>query len=1284
MKSQLMISDGRGQHQRQLAALSGDYFQLQELRFEQLLAIATEYARLVNFHQLDLRVDGNWHGFFSADESILMATILAIEPQKQAMQFEARLESGVPYREWFHDDLVRKLDASYRDQLNSPVLLARVLDSWLMAFSPLQTKIALEMRKLLEEIIRGLKWEVLTLCQSLPRALMPYTRSLFSDAFCALCEWPSAIAYDASKPANGAARLGLSVNEIRHNFHAFMQALRMLQNGLRQAMPASLQSGEHDPAISLLIGFIHLLQSLQLRLNRFGDHHIDFYYHRVLGMQQQAQQADSAYLLIKPSPTAKQIKMEKGTQFVAGVDALQQDIVYSLDDDVQLSDARVAALHTLYFARRPDATGMPAVLSTSAGFQAELRLPESDTDPEAFAKLPPLPLMGAPKPGEHLTAARFARFGFAISSQTLLMQEGERQVRIVFHLNGSGGDSASSNLRQCLRELVAHGRPATPTAHQQQSELDQIDVFVKLVRSMFNIRLSTQEGWYQVTEYKPVYHALDYDLPDHSLAISFVLPASAPAITVAHEAVHGEGAQGSTPMIRFEMTQNEYAYPYLMLTQWMIDEIEIAVEVKACRQLVLHNQIGQLSALAPFLPFGPLPDLSSYLIVACEEVLEKTLTDASLEVEWAGLPTTLGGFASYYRAYQTPLKVDAVTMKLAVLVDGKWQRSMASVPVFELEPHEDGSPSNQVRPDSRWNLKPVLSSYKPAKANISASGFNFTPATMNGMFKLSLDSPEGALGHQEYPQLLTRILTKNAQTKKAGLMQALPNPPYTPQISRIVFNYKAQSRLNFHHGSSAAGAGANSVAGSVVGSVAHVSAGALQLLQPDQFMHLHPLGYESVQGNESRSISMIPHYPYAGNLMIGLDAQQLSGPLHLYFYLREDSLPMTGLAQTGMSWWYLVSNRWKKFPQAQILDDSTHGFMTSGIVQLQLPEEIDREHSVMPSGLFWIRVSCERGIDRFCSVYSVFAQAVKVSWSPEFGKKDLAVLPAWSINKSRRVIAGVDSILQVRASFDGKAAESRLQFRTRASERLRHKNRAITAADYEALILEKFPQVAKVKCFPHLCSDRSKQRRVRPGHILIIPLPHLNPGGHVNQKPNLSGHLIHEIQTYIESFASADVKISVENPVYEEIQVRCTVTLKAQFNHHRFRGRYIAQINQAICDYLSPWNPRGQHLHFGWRIQQHNIVSFLHELEYVEDVTGVSLLQISPQGVIDDVRFALKDNASLRDADKDLSPSTPWSIAVPLNEHWIVVSDQVKQKMPKALGINELKVGSTFIIPLKS
>jgi hypothetical protein len=101
---------------------------------------------------------------------------------------------------------------------------------------------------------------------------------------------------------------------------------------------------------------------------------------------------------------------------------------------------------------------------------------------------------------------------------------------------------------------------------------------------------------------------------------------------------------------------------------------------------------------------------------------------------------------------------------------------------------------------------------------------------------------------------------------------------------------------------------------------------------------------------------LIPDYDATGNLLIGLTAQRLSGPLSLYFYLREDSLPMTKIADANLTWSYLSSNRWKKLQQAQILDDSTQGFMTSGIVQLQLPDDIDSDHTVMPNDMFWLKV----------------------------------------------------------------------------------------------------------------------------------------------------------------------------------------------------------------------------------------------------------------------------------------------------------------------------------------
>jgi hypothetical protein len=53
--SRLIVSDGRDQQHRRPPALCGDYFRLNEMSFEQLLALAAEYARLVRFFNLDCR-----------------------------------------------------------------------------------------------------------------------------------------------------------------------------------------------------------------------------------------------------------------------------------------------------------------------------------------------------------------------------------------------------------------------------------------------------------------------------------------------------------------------------------------------------------------------------------------------------------------------------------------------------------------------------------------------------------------------------------------------------------------------------------------------------------------------------------------------------------------------------------------------------------------------------------------------------------------------------------------------------------------------------------------------------------------------------------------------------------------------------------------------------------------------------------------------------------------------------------------------------------------------------
>lgn len=1262
-KFRLIVSDGRDQKHRRPPGLCGDYFKPDEMSFEQLLALAVEYARVVSFYKLNLEREGDWQQFFGADETIFMASVLALDTGAMLARFEERLVAEPEYAAWFGPDAQRGLHGSYRDRLDSPLLVARVLDAWVDTASTLPGQGGQEVRQLLDSIMHGLQREMQILASSAP-ASFSGVEQLFGPRFLALTglqDWLRG--RDGAAPA---ASVEPGHGAVRHNFHTLVQALRMLQNGVRRLLPPSLLSEAHDPAVSLLIGFIRLFQQLQQRLNRFGDKRIDFYFQRVLGMQARGQQADSAFLVLRPTAAARQIHIPAGTEFIAGVDADQHDIVYAAERDATLNDAHVVALHTLYFEGGSEAAGGSFGHAATTGCYARaLALPRLDSEVDAHRHAAPAPLLGAPKPGEALHGGGPARFGFALASRVLLMREGERSVRVLFQYRDRGPGPAAQARRHpiddCVRELFAQLQQDSRGDGEAASAIELSDTFVKLFRGMFRIALTCADGWHEVPDYRPEYRALNPALADDCLSIEFMLPAGAPAVIAYDPALHGGNYGTELPVLRFDMTQNEYRYPYDILSQCFLQDIRIEVEVRAVRQLLLYNQIGQLSALSPFLPFGPLPAQGSYLIVGCEEILYKQLRGLSLDIEWSGLPPGLGGFPGHYRGYEMPLRSGSVRASMAVLADGKWVRAPGDTGIFAYEAQPDGSPGNLTSSESRISFRPTLQYYKPVAAFARAGDppFSYTSASMNGLFKLTLEGPHGAFGHHEYPALLSRVLTHNARVKRPELMEPLPNPPYTPQIGRIALNYQAVATIDFER-----------------------KRWIANPAQQEAMIHLHPMGHQAMFLGETRSIPQIPRYDAAGNLFIGIEGRHLRGLLSLYFYLREDSLPNKHIASCGLAWSYLSGNRWHRLDASEILEDSTKAFMTSGIVLIKLPEQVDTDSTIMPAGVLWLRVSAERDVDHFCSLYAVHAQAIKVTWQASEGKKPQAVLPAGHIVKSRHNIPGVDSIHQISRSFDGKAAESAQQFRVRASERLRHKNRALTAADFELMILEQFPQVFKVKCFPNMVSDEDPARRVRPGHILIVAIAHLTGNGPANQRPTLSGHLIGEIEHYIRRFASPGAVISVENPVYEQVQVRCTVRLASQLSS----GHVTERINRALCEYLSPWKATGISQHFGWTLRQHDVVSFLLDLGGVEEVSGVSLLQIAPVGARARLLYSMLDNArpvrgnSAARTDLPIYPSYPWSIAVPMEQHWIVVTTAVSPQSPKAIGVDELRVGSTFII----
>lgn len=1238
--AKLIIRDGTSQDERLLPALTSGYVNVDEMRFEDLLAMAPEYAALLKYHDAG-RSDGNWSGFFEADEACILASISATDLNAFEAEFSA---------------FIRGADERLRDGGTAPetfpaIRLALKIDAWFVGLGRLSSVAAVRVREVIQGVVeKTLKAELLRLRLFVKQYAVHGADEAFGK-FSPVwgCDAPDRMRTVVPGPAHGR----LAVEEfLKSNFHAFSNALSFLQRGVGDLLSLSLERRNHDPAIGLYIAFLQLFRKVQDKANGYTAKHLNFYYEDVLKIKRREFVPDSAYLIVRPDTAGREVTIGKGTEFRAGLDGNDVELIYAADNDLTVTDARVCALHTLYFGRNRLSSPENSLVSPAGRDGRRRRFATSAklnriSPAREHAAPASHPLFGVPQRTGSERQFEEARLGFAVASNVLLLKHGRRDISLTFKLAPQGKDCDPNSFAQGLGRVL---------------QTSSADAFFKAFRHMFRIALTGESGWMEIDEYLPLGRIVDEDCEENSFSIRLRLSDGAGAVVPYSPEIHGESFDTDLPVARFTVNPDAYLYPYSLLSEMALREVRIEVDVRGCTDIRIYNQHGQLSADVQSHPFGGTPITGDYLIIGNYEAARKKLLAFEADVEWGGLPQEMNGFGEYYRAYALPVDNTTFKARLAVLRDRKWmpgdEAEQPEMALFESGDGAEGNGCGKVGRRRRFSFRGVCKFMRPLE-DVTEEQYGYGPLAKDGFFKLTLSNPPFAFGHKDYPPILTRVMTDNARLKKFGLAKwlsrslppkPLPNPPYTPSISGISVNYRAVSHISLER-----------------------VASAEEAMRKEKVFHLHPQGIESLAPRAYGRIHLVPRYETDGNLFIGISASRLSGLLTLFFHLREDSQPDAGARSFEFEWYYLASNQWRRLDKVRVVSDTTGGFLSSGIVTLDIPDDIDRSNTILPPEQFWLRVSVDdERMHTLCSLYAVHAQALQVSWVRQAGNSlsHLAAgLPAGRIKETRLSLPGMGEIWQPMESFGGKPPESDTQRTIRASERLRHKNRAITPWDYERLVLQRFPEIYKVKCFPCMTGDGASWQRARPGHLLLVLIPRLKESAAVNSHPMVNALLLREVRDFVKGLASAFANVSVRNPVYERIQVRC----KVRFRKGAGRGALLGRLNQEISSYLSPWSNGGLAARFAWRIRCNDIQSHIQELDYVESVSGLSILRILGE---ESGHHRLSDTE--RGKSKEISPLYPWSIAIPDGQHLIEDEDGIWS--PRETGIAKLAIGSTFIL----
>ena len=685
----------------------------------------------------------------------------------------------------------------------------------------------------------------------------------------------------------------------------------------------------------------------------------------------------------------------------------------------------------------------------------------------------------------------------------------------------------------------------------------------------FSVQLSSETGWIEVKN--PVYHVGDYRelvSPDEIVEDEEKQP-SAIKITISLDesilpilplpddptAVYPTCRLMLKPL--WDEANNRYQTHYTPFKDLQLVKTHLHVDVTGLPPTHLQNDNTILKPNKPFEPFGSIPLAGSRLFIGHSELTHSKLGSLSFQVEWMGLPDN--GFSAQYKNYPGTFSDQTFQVKIS-LIDRRQELLLTGserVQLFGQDKLEAGEMSDEVQR--------LLS---PQMGDDLLSWDRFV--------QWELLSPD--FQHAVYPALAAEKASKLSIAIATGSFEGdsegnpdpskyQVNPPYTPKVKRLTISYSAAVEIE--------------------------TAGYPSDPQFDYLYHIEPFGHREMTPYKA---TFMPNIDHEGVLYIGIKDAQPPQNLSILFQMAEGSAD-PDLKPVPIQWHYLSGNRWLTLEDGKLLGDSTRGLINSGIITVELrPTE---PNTLLPSDLYWLRATISQQSRSVADTVALHTQAVSAVFVDQNNAADhlSQPLPPESITDLVRRKPAIKGIRQPYTSYGGKMAEADTYFYTRISERLRHKQRAMTLWDYEHLVLEHFPDIYKVKCLP--------AQPDQPGMVTVVVIPDIRHKRPFDPfAPKAPANLIADIHTFLTDLAPPSVKVNVKNAVFVPVKTRFGVRLHEGYSE----GFYFNQLNGELRRFLSPWAYEDTpDIEIGGRIYANVIVNFIEERPYVDYVAKIKL-----------------------------------------------------------------------------
>ncbi len=808
--------------------------------------------------------------------------------------------------------------------------------------------------------------------------------------------------------------------------------------------------------------------------------------------------------------------------------------------------------------------------------------------------------------------------GWALSSPLLALGEGERRVTLVLGFRQAGWSDAK--------------------------------IAALLATDPFQIEISGEKSWITPTSVE-VSHG-DYaalsgaspapEVPLRGLKIVLTLGVDADPAGVLD--AKNAGVQADAPVIRLLLRERwqehlqTYTVSYTELRDLVLVRAHLRTRVTELGAIVAANDDTSLETKKPYEPFGGDPAIGSRFYFGHPELLGRQVDEISCSVQWMGAPKRLD---AHYANYPEAPKNEQYTVDFRMIQRRRAIKVETAATLFDAG-------------DARRRHEVTMTGL----AGVTASAPGHDPAAklpgdvLDWSRYLEWELKPKDLQHGAYANTatlkslqLTEALSKG-QSITAASYQV--NTPYTPKIRKMTLGYTASSEVALADTFTSSGAR---------------PAGA-------RLFHIRPFGSHEIRPEDGESEArFLPLFAHEGELYIGLSGVTAPQQVTLLFQMAEGSAD-PNLEPAPVRWSYLSGDRWLSLHNGDILRDTTRGLINSGIMELSLAAV--SPSAQLPGELFWIRAGIPREPRSVCDTVAIHTQAV----AAVFVDQDNAASHYERPLPPRAVTGLVDGNPDIRAvsqpytSFGGKPQEAAAAFYARVSERLRHKQRALTVWDYERLILERFPQIYKVKCLPANIAEKPDA----PGQVDIIVIPDIRGQLPFDPfEPKAPADLLADIEAFVRTRSPAHATVRVRNPRYVAVKLRFGVRFKPGHDE----GYYKALLNDELNRFLSPWAyEEGADIVIGDKIYANSVINFVDKRDYVDYIASIRLFRS-----VDGEDFQLVLAPQAQDArGYFVTTERPDAVLVAARQHEIDIISEVDYEEQLYTGINYMKVELDFVV----